>query len=210
LAKGLRHVGYALQTCVASGAHYAEAARAMETARAEGRQFDADRYREEANAFLESLLLQARNLIDFFIHDKPRPKDLHRSDYPIKDWSPAPQEAVTWLRPLRDELNKRLAHLTWTGIERGDPTWEPPQRIVRDLVAVASAWRKLLDDANPDLAVVLAEPLRNCQQRLSAPYPGTADAPGPTGVPQPRDACAATGPTGPAGPAPSEPGTRIA
>lgn len=190
---GLQRLGYELEMAVGSRCRYDEAKLAETKAQDEGRSHDRDRHREEANAFLESLLLHTRNLIDFFLWAKPWPDDLHRMHYhPAKDWNPAPQDAARNLQALRDPLHKRLAHLTWAEHDSWDHA-----TIARDLVSLAEAWHHALSaTADPALSDVLHGSLQNCKRRLAETLTDSVATPGLRGLPDPRASRGATGPSG--------------
>lgn len=67
----------------------------------------------ERNAHVESMLIHARCLVDFF-NNHPRLDDLVASHY-VSDWSPEEDggEALAWLEDnLGRFIDKRVAHLT--------------------------------------------------------------------------------------------------
>lgn len=67
----------------------------------------------ERNAHVESMLIHARCLVDFFLNE-PRKDDVVASHY-VPDWSPEKDggEALAWLEAsLGTFIDKRVAHLT--------------------------------------------------------------------------------------------------
>jgi hypothetical protein len=73
------------------------------------------RYRgtEQGNAALDSALLRARLLVDFFMRDNAMPDDVIALDF-FHDYSPKPYKPkmtkAVWTE--REKINKRLVHLT--------------------------------------------------------------------------------------------------
>ena len=68
---------------------------------------------EQGNAALDSALLRARLLVDFFMRDNAKPDDVIALDY-FHDFSPKPfkprMTKTVWRE--REKINKRLVHLT--------------------------------------------------------------------------------------------------
>ena len=125
----LVHVQYELEMCAAS---------ATRAATPNGRDDI------EANAYLESTLLHARNLYEFLVANRksPRDDDLLRADFTRRDWSASEHapEAVRRLATAIPDVNKHLSHLTWARV--GDvaaAAWTPLQ-IADDLAQLVRAW----------------------------------------------------------------------
>lgn len=98
-------------------------------------------------ACIESVLIHARVLRDFFI-GHARYDDLNRTEFAAgADWQPTPEQAVARLRAQKESVDKFLAHLTWS---RVDVTWPELdyQGIVQDVLAIAEAWAEHLRDRN--------------------------------------------------------------
>jgi hypothetical protein len=68
---------------------------------------------ETGNAALDSLLLRARLLIDFFMRDWAEPDDVIAIDF-FHDFDPKPYEPYMTLaiRREREKINKRIMHMT--------------------------------------------------------------------------------------------------
>ena len=104
-----------------------------------------------ANAYLESMLLHARALADFFVHTKRGfPSDIRRTDFTDTDWEPAPAELVARIKVNSPVIDKHLAHLTWERVDDDPQEWHYPD-VAADLVAVADKWSAHLCATNPDL-----------------------------------------------------------
>jgi hypothetical protein len=63
------------------------------------------------NAIIESHLIHARVLIEFFCYESGRPDDIILSDFIERAWTPDGPE-LKRLRELLPEIHKRMAHLT--------------------------------------------------------------------------------------------------
>jgi len=110
------------------------------------------------NALIESVLVHARQLIDFLIRElpqKPRLDEILRTDF-ASEWMPQPADAVGRLngKEFRDLLNKHLAHLTWARVGPEPPEWYYGQ-IAEDINSVAEEWAKHLRQVDPELAQVI-------------------------------------------------------
>ena len=64
------------------------------------------------NALLESFVLHARALADFFYNDSPRPDDVVAADY-VSDWAKRRATESPLLQGLRSRAGKEIAHLTF-------------------------------------------------------------------------------------------------
>ena len=81
---------------------------------------DADEMR--LSALLESLLLHARILLDFFRHTTREQDNLMASDF-VSSWSPPQTSGFPYLAGRQRQLNKALAHLAakrvdFTGVDK--------------------------------------------------------------------------------------------
>lgn len=106
-----------------------------------------------ANALLESVLLHARALADFFVLDRGYPTDIKRTDF-APAWTPQPADAAQRVQDNYRDLDKHLAHLTWARVEAAQPPWSYLD-IVTDLAGIADRWWRHLHKADSDLAAVL-------------------------------------------------------
>jgi hypothetical protein len=97
--------------------------------RAAGRSGD----RRVANACLQSMLLHARNLMEFLI-EPYWPSDIHRMDF-APEWSPPNISAKERLRDARPIFDRQLSHLNWDLID-GDAPDHDSERIAYDIVEV--------------------------------------------------------------------------
>lgn len=86
------------------------------------------------NAILESFLIHARNLIDFFYLDSPRPDDVVAEHF-IKNWNRQRPPVTDLLKNTKSQANKHLAHLTYQRRSLDQPSWAF-ERIERDLINV--------------------------------------------------------------------------
>lgn len=68
-----------------------------------------------ANMVLESYLVHARNLIDFFYPGTPYEDDIVANDYfdPPEAWTRSLDGAPQFLRTAKNRINKRLSHLAY-------------------------------------------------------------------------------------------------
>jgi hypothetical protein len=100
------------------------------------------------NTVVESELLHARQLIEFLII-KPgtRPSDLCRTDF-APEWpvEERPADVVTRLNADYLLIHKHLAHLTRERVQPNLPEWKY-QAIPNDVMAVANAWTRHVDQA---------------------------------------------------------------
>ena len=136
LDEAIRHVGYEVQMMAAASKRLAAA-----TSDGDG---------IAANAFLESMLLHARALIAFFLHDG-RKDDIRRTDF-APDWTPLPVPAVANAYEAYPLLNKYLAHLTWQRVSPAAPEWNYPT-IAADVASIADYWCRHVADTNHSLAM---------------------------------------------------------
>lgn len=106
-----------------------------------------DLLNRERNAHIESMLIHARCLVDFF-NDKPRKDDVVVSMY-IPDWSPESDggEDLAWLEDnLGRFIDKRVAHLTAhrQRVAKGDEARFTAEVVAR-VNAVIETFRSRLD-----------------------------------------------------------------
>lgn len=104
------------------------------------------------NAYLESTLLHARSLADFFVRDSGRRADIRRIDF-ADEWTPEPNDAVRRVVGTYNDLNKHLAHLTWDRVADAGPTQWSPVVLVTDIVHIADAWSRHLAGTDHELFV---------------------------------------------------------
>ena len=96
------------------------------------------------NAYIESMLIHARALTDFFIVVKERQLagDIKRTDF-AREWVPEPGDAADRLRSTYSLHHKYVAHLTWDRVDASQPAWFY-WTIAADIVMVADQWCGLL------------------------------------------------------------------
>lgn len=103
---------------------------------------------EVGNAALDSLLLRARLLLDFFLRDSAEPDDVIAVDF-FHDFDPKPYKPhMTYaIRGEREKINKRLMHLTTKPM----PRLRSHQRymlhkIIPPLIAAFREWLAVVPD----------------------------------------------------------------
>jgi hypothetical protein len=69
----------------------------------------------DASAFVESFLLHARVLRDFFCRERLKPDDVIASDF-VAEWARPPASDYSYITAQKDRLDKALAHLTTTRV----------------------------------------------------------------------------------------------
>ena len=106
-----------------------------------------------SNAYLESMLLHARALAEFFVLSRSRPTDIRRWDF-ADEWTPTPAEAVTRLTDHVPTLDRHLSHLTWERVEAGTPLWEY-HGVADDVLTIAFAWLDHLNKTDSTMGSVL-------------------------------------------------------
>jgi hypothetical protein len=89
--------------------------------------------RHAANACLESMLLHARNLMEFLIEPSWAP-DAHRTDF-APGWSLPNSAATKRLLDAREMVDRHVSHLRWERVKDDSPDREPG-RLADDLVEV--------------------------------------------------------------------------
>lgn len=152
----LHHVGYELTSCVE---HAVVRERLMDARVEELDPLTA----VVANALLEACLVHARNLIELLAPPKrtPRADDVLIEDFTPGAWTPAPKSpahrAASRCKSAHWALiNKHLAHLTWTRVQRPDPPGWTLTSIASDVLVLCEAWRDHLRAAGEsDLADAL-------------------------------------------------------
>ena len=111
--------------------------------------YSAKRGTETGNAALDSLLVRARVLIDFFMTTKRRSSDVIALDY-FHDFKPKPYKPMM-PRPVRRErekVNKRLMHLTTKPMPRlrSNQSYNL-ETLARPIVAAFRDWLAVVPDA---------------------------------------------------------------
>lgn len=96
---------------------------------------DAIRNAYLVNAMLETFLIHARNLIDFFYNDSPRKDDVVAKDF-VSDWETLRPTFTVLLVETRDNANKHLTHLTYARIDLTEPWKWHFEEIESNLVEV--------------------------------------------------------------------------
>src|ERR1700744_3181348 len=82
-----------------------------------------DKRIHEDPAFLEAYLVHVRALTEFLIgRDRRHPNDITPEDF-AAGWSPPNSDAVERLRFWLPEIDRHLAHVTWTRVDwmKADP-----------------------------------------------------------------------------------------
>ena len=117
---------------------------------------------EQGNAALDSALLRARLLVDFFMRDNAMPDDVIALDY-FHDYSPKPYRPrmtkAVWRE--REKINKRLVHLTTKPMPRLRSNQRYAiEKLGRPIIAAFREW----------LAVVPNHRLQKPASRVRAQY----------------------------------------
>jgi hypothetical protein len=125
----LVHVRYELEMCAAS---------AIRAATPNARDVI------EANAYLESTLLHARNLYEFLVANRksPRDDDLLRTDFTRMDWTASKHapDAVRRLAAAIPDVHKHLSHLTWARVDDLTVAQWTPLQIAYDVAELVRPW----------------------------------------------------------------------
>jgi hypothetical protein len=101
-----------------------------------------------AKACLESMLLHARNLVEFLI-ESSWDSDVRRSDFAPR-WSPPNIPAKKRLQDARPTWDRDLSHISWERIEGGDALDPYYQRVAGDVVDIMGTFvEHLKAEANP-------------------------------------------------------------
>jgi hypothetical protein len=101
-----------------------------------------------AKACLESMLLHARNLVEFLI-ESSWDSDVRRSDFAPR-WSAPNIPAKKRLQDARPTWDRNLSHISWERIEGGDAPDHYYQRVAGDVVDVMGTFvEHLKAEANP-------------------------------------------------------------
>lgn len=160
--EGLRHIGYELE----------QACQCAALLRAGTHQNDDDPVVH--NALLESMLLHARSLIEFFVRPAGRFDDMALNDFVATKprWKRGPDDAVARLgtEHIKTLLDKHLAHLTWPRVGSNQPSWTYDD-IPEDLWSVTNNWCEYLRRRDPDLRAVLAPHVFFARQALNGDDP---------------------------------------
>ena len=75
------------------------------------------------NIIIDSFLLHARNLFEFFYYDGDK-KDYARASHFLdstKDWTKLRPDETTWLNKLKKRINSEVSHLTYNRISGTPP-----------------------------------------------------------------------------------------
>jgi hypothetical protein len=122
------------------------------------------------DALLESMLLHARTLTDFFVRPSGQRTDIRHDDFTPEapKWTPAPRDAADRARAAIPAMNKHLAHLTWERVEDGKQGWQPGT-IVQDLMQIAEAWCDHLAQHDADIATQFGLKLTQAYLALGLP-----------------------------------------
>lgn len=102
----------------------------------------------ESNAYLESALVHARCLINFF-----KGAGYHKTDLRPTDFSDDDLRLSAAVKPLLDDvvvINKHLGHLTWERVTDPHPVWEPGD-IHDKIYATCVDWFREIQEGNPEL-----------------------------------------------------------
>jgi len=118
------------------------------------------------NAYLESMLLHARNLAAFLIWPDNNATSIRPVDF-APGWSAGPAEACAYLESQRDRINKHLAHLTWQRLSDGTPSWER-EKITSAVFSVAEEWARFLSPRHPDLGAAFAGRVSRARQHVAS------------------------------------------
>ena len=104
---------------------------------------------EIGNAALDSLLVRARLLIDFFCRDDALPDDVIGLDF-FHDFSPKPYKPKMpkYLSKERDKINKRLMHMTTMPMPyiRSNQRY-PVKKIAKVIVRALRKWIAVVPDS---------------------------------------------------------------
>jgi hypothetical protein len=111
-----------------------------------------DANRVTRNVALESLLIHARSLADFFLGDRPpgRRDDILAIDYfdNATTWTQQRARLMPYISVERDRLNRAVAHLSYDRIQHkaagADPSWDI-SRIVNDVEGGWQAFVRAID-----------------------------------------------------------------
>ena len=95
------------------------------------------------NALLESFLIHARTLIDFFYDECPYPDDIIAAHFLAKEkWESIRLEKSQLLGNVVKNANKYLAHITYTRLQ-GKISW-PYMKIANEIEAIKNIFWKHL------------------------------------------------------------------
>lgn len=158
---GLSHVAYELAACV-EGAYLCREVTLRTEPGTESMR----------NAYLESCLLHARSLLEFFLSGSRRQDDMRPEDFG-PPWTPDPGPVGDSAQRLSDSrvlFNKHLAHLSWARVD-GEPEqeWFFIQ-IACDVFTLTAAWCRHLETSHRDAPwrepMVLREDVEVARTRL--------------------------------------------
>ncbi len=100
------------------------------------------------NALVESFALHARNMVDFFYNDMPRPDDAVASQFfsSPHTWQTVRPSLTAELENAKTRANKEISHLTYSRllVAPTDKPW-PVDNIVRDIDAALTKFCETAD-----------------------------------------------------------------
>ena len=97
------------------------------------------------NATLESMLVHARNLLDFFCGAPSAKDDIRAGHFVSKGGSSWTSSKLGFLKEHKDDINKHLSHLTFARVGE-KPQWEP-SRIQTEIEAAYAEFLGLLPES---------------------------------------------------------------
>jgi hypothetical protein len=121
------------------------------------------------NAFLESELLHARNVIEFLIgrpkrkQQRYRDSDISARDY-LPGWTPDDDEVSRRLTEALPQIDKQLSHLSWARVD-GKVAWHYATVLV-DIREVLAQFVGRLNDVNSPHAAAFESLLAKLPRRI--------------------------------------------
>jgi hypothetical protein len=128
------------------------------------------------NAHLESALVHIRGLIGMLVLDYARDNDIHRFDYLNPGPPPGPKESVDRLLVAKDEMDKYMAHITWSRVSLVSAADWSVGVLVRDTLQVAGHWCEALMQADSELGARLRPHIYLAEQAMGRTRPPAPDA----------------------------------
>jgi len=102
------------------------------------------------NAFIESFVIHARVLLDFFYPLKPRPDDVVAIDFcdRAKTWEQARPEKTDILKTIQKRVGKEAAHLTYSRqeVSQEQKHWDHPN-IARDIGVLVDCFLSVVSNS---------------------------------------------------------------
>lgn len=132
----------------------------------------------QSYAFLESFLLHARNLMDFYYPRKSSRKD-HDDDVIVthyvdeKDWDVNKE----FLSDMRIRINKMLAHLTYHRVKVSPDKKRWP--IIEIKQMIESTTKKFIDDVSPDVLDEVWKQKKPFSESIASPEENWMNSTGP-------------------------------